>query len=101
VDHLIAKKHEGLTVLENLVFACFLCNSYKGDNLSGIDPQSARIVRLFNPRRDAWTWHFLWNGPTLVGLTPNGRATIAVLRINRPDAVLLRRSLLEEGVSFA
>ena len=100
VDHIIAQQHAGPTILENLAWACFRCNSHKGTNLSGVDPESAQVVRLFHPRSDVWAGHFAWSGPRLVGLTPIGRVSVIVLRVNRPDAVLLRASLLEEGVSF-
>lgn len=96
-DHIIAQKHQGPTELDNLAFACFLCNSAKGPNLSGIDPTTKRIVRLFHPRRDAWNQHFKWKGPILTGRTSIGRATIVVLEINTPQQVLLRRLLLAEG----
>jgi hypothetical protein len=101
IDHIIAKKHAGRGTAPNLALACFRCNSHKGANISGVDPVSAQIVRLFHPRQDAWRKHFTWRGPRLVGLTPIGRVTIAVLKINRPDAVLVRASLLEEGISFS
>ena len=100
VDHVIARQHAGSSTARNLALACFRCNSYKGPNLSGVDAQSVRIVRLFHPRRDAWAKHFVWDGPRLVGMTSIGRATITVLRINRPDVVRLRSTLIEEGVSF-
>jgi hypothetical protein len=44
--------------------------------------------------------HFRWSGERLKGKTPQGRTTIEVLRINRPDVVALRRSLRAEGVQF-
>lgn len=98
MDHAIPQKHGGPTALENLALSCFYCNTHKGPNLSGIDPQTEELVRLFHPRRDRWEDHFQWEGPVLAGRTPTGRATIQVLRINRADAVAVRRSLLEEGV---
>ncbi|WP_438011552.1 HNH endonuclease signature motif containing protein [Sorangium sp. So ce321] len=98
IDHIIAQKHGGVTVPENLGFACFYCNSYKGPNIAGIDPASGRIVRLYHPRKDRWSKHSRWDGPLLVGSSAIGRATIAVLAINHPDAVALRASLIEEGV---
>lgn len=100
-DHIIARQHGGPTTAANLALACFRCNSHKGPNLSGVDPISGRIVRLFHPRKDSWTEHFIWKGPLLLGLTPAGRATVMVLQINRPDAVVLRATLLEEGVAFS
>ena len=98
VDHIIAKKHGGGSEPENLAMACFYCNSYKGPNIAGIDPETNEIVRLFHPRRDEWPHHFQWEHATLSGLTPMGRATIQVLGINHPDAVAVRESLVHEGV---
>jgi 5-methylcytosine-specific restriction endonuclease McrA len=34
IDHIIAKKHGGATVPENLCLACFYCNSFKGPNIA-------------------------------------------------------------------
>ena len=98
VDHIIAKKHGGATEPTNLALACFYCNSYKGPNIAGIDPQTNEIVRLFHPRKDKWAYHFQWENATLSGLTPVGRATIQVLGINHPNAVTVRESLMREGV---
>ncbi len=33
-----------------------------------------------------------------MGRTPIGRATVAVLEVNHPDAVAVRQALIEEGV---
>lgn len=98
IDHIIAQKHGGPSHAMNLSWSCFYCNRYKGPNIAGVDPETGRIVRLFHPRKDLWTRHFRWNGPVLVGKTTTGRATIAVLAINHPDAVTLRGALIEEGV---
>jgi hypothetical protein len=54
-------------------------------------------VRLFNPRKDRWIRHFVWDGPILVGRTITGRVTIALLEINRPEAVEFREYLLRES----
>jgi 5-methylcytosine-specific restriction endonuclease McrA len=82
IDHIIPRKHGGRTTADNLALSCFYCNSYKGPNLSGIDPMAEQIVTLFHPKRDRWEDHFQWLGPLLRGLTPVGRATITVLNIN-------------------
>jgi len=97
IDHALAKSHGGKAVLENLVLSCFFCNNRKGPNLSGIDPDTGSVVRLFNPRRDRWQRHFRWQGPILVGRTRSGRATIAVLDINAGLRVTLREFLILEG----
>jgi hypothetical protein len=101
IDHVVAQQHAGATESPNLAFACLRCNSHKGPNLSGIDPETREVVRLFNPRQQKWEEHFRWVRAKLVGRTPAGRATIAVLQINRADAVLARAALLAEGISFA
>ena len=33
VDHVIALKHNGATTAENLAYACWRCNRYKGTDL--------------------------------------------------------------------
>jgi hypothetical protein len=98
IDHVIAVSHGGPTRSENLCLACFACNSFKGPNLAGIDSTTRKVVPLFNPRRHKWTRHFRWNGAVLVGRTPQGRATIATLRINLDHRVAHRQALIEEGV---
>ena len=85
---------------ENLCWACFRCNSHKGPNLAGLDEKTGQMARLFNPRTDTWKEHFNWSGPKLIGRTPVGRVTINVLSMNRMETVLLRRSLLAEGIRF-
>ena len=98
IDHIIARKHGGKTELDNLALSCFYCNSYKGSNVAGVDPIDGAIVRLYNPRSDIWGDHFEWKGPLLVARTAIGRVTIAVLVINHPDAIVVRESLIQEGI---
>jgi hypothetical protein len=97
IDHVIAQKHRGKTTAGNLALACFPCNKNKLSDLSGIDPVTRRIVRIFHPRRMSWRRHFRWDGPWLVGRTPVGRATIVTLNINAPLRVRLRGELLANG----
>lgn len=97
IDHVIARKHGGPTVAGNLALACFYCNSFKGSDIAGLDPKTNGLTRLFHPRRHRWARHFRWDGPELVGRTAIGRTTIRVLQINRPEALILRESLMAEG----
>lgn len=97
-DHIIARQHGGESSIDNLAFACCFCNRFKGPNLSGVDPKSTDVVRLFDPRRDVWEDHFEWQGAWLIGRTASARATIQALRLNRPDAVGVRALLMREGV---
>ena len=98
IDHIVAKQHGGKTSLKNLAEACLRCNSHKGPNLSGIDPDSGELVRLFHPRIDKWADHFRWKGPRILGITPIGRATIVVLDMNHSDSLAVRAALIAEGV---
>jgi hypothetical protein len=89
--------HGGQSSEDNLALACFYCNTHKGPNIAGVDPQSGEVVRLFHPRKDLWADHFLWDGAMMKARTPVGRATIHVLRINDPEYVAVRVSLIAEG----
>jgi hypothetical protein len=73
------------------------CNAFKGPNVAGYDPESDSLQPLFNPRQDAWSEHFAWDGPKLKGLTPIGRTTIDVLRINQSERVEHRRLAIAAG----
>jgi hypothetical protein len=96
IDHIIAKKHGGPTAATNLALSCFHDNSHKGSNIAGLDGKTRKLVRLFNPRRHKWARHFRWKGPYLLGRTAVGRVTVAVLNINDPFRIALRRELIED-----
>jgi hypothetical protein len=98
IDHVIAEQHGGRTTAENLAIACFACNHHKGPNLAGIDPKSGQRAWLFNPRTQRWLRHFRSKGPVIVGRTPVGRATAAVLQMNAPHRIAQRAELIAEGV---
>jgi 5-methylcytosine-specific restriction endonuclease McrA len=58
IEHIIARQHLGSDDPSNLCLACIHCNSHKGPNLTGIDPDTGAIVKLLNPRQDRWADHF-------------------------------------------
>jgi hypothetical protein len=89
-DHLIALKHGGETISANLALACFDCNRFKGPNIASLDPVTRKLVALFNPRTQTWSEHFKLNGPRIVPLTPIGRATEQLLRLNTRSRVEAR-----------
>ena len=97
VEHIIPQKHGGSDALGNLALACYFCNTHKSSNLTEIDPQTKRIVRLFNPRRHRWERHFRWKGVVIVGKTAIGRATVRVFGMNLSERVALRETLLQLG----
>jgi len=97
LEHVVAKQHAGSDDPANCAWSCRRCNYRKGPNLSGKDPLTGNIVRLFDPRRQSWARHFKWLGALLAGRTQCGRATIAVLDINHPDRLKLRQTLIGAG----
>lgn len=90
VEHIIARQHGGSDDPSNLALASYHCNLHKSPNLTGIDPESGQVTRLFDPRQDAWEDHFDRIGTLIVGRTPIGRATVAVLAMNADDIRELR-----------
>jgi hypothetical protein len=91
VEHIRPVARGGKSDRENLWLSCRTCNAHKADRLSGVDPQSRRCVRLFNPRRQSWNRHFRWSGIHIEGVTPTGRATVATLHLNDPAHLVPRQ----------
>ncbi|MGA2175884.1 MAG: HNH endonuclease signature motif containing protein [Verrucomicrobiota bacterium] len=69
VEHIIPRQHGGTEDSRNLALACPECNLAKGPNLTGIEPDRGKVVRLFDPRRDKWTQHFAYDGARIAGKT--------------------------------
>jgi hypothetical protein len=82
--------HGGTDDLGNLALACIDCNLHKGPNLSGIDPETGKVVELLNPRVKQWDDQFEWDGIYIYGSTDSGRATVKVLAMNSEDQLALR-----------
>jgi hypothetical protein len=62
IDHIVPEVLGGATVEGNLWLACSLCNSSKGARVAALDPVTGEMVALFNPRRQSWPDHFVWEG---------------------------------------
>ena len=77
----------GFTAKEVTLFSD---HAHKGPNLSGLDPESGALVRLFHPRQDQWDEHFERNGVIIVGRTAIGRATVGLLKMNAADRRRIR-----------
>jgi HNH endonuclease len=98
IDHIIAQKHGGRTVSENLALACLVCNRHKGSDLTTIDPMTQEITPLFHPRSHTWLEHFVLEDSAIVGITQLGRATAFLLMFNNPTRLLQRRALMTQGL---
>jgi len=94
IDHIIARKHGGRTIADNLALSCALCNKHKGSDVASIDPDTETIVPLYHPRRDRWSDHFQVHTAHFVPLSPTGRVTVRLLQLNHPDRVAERILLL-------
>lgn len=99
IEHIIPEARGGKTVAENLWLACHACNEFKAARVHGRDPATGRRIRLWNPRRQIWRDDFAWSddGTEMIGLTLCGRATIAALRLNRPELVAARWLWVQVG----
>lgn len=99
VDHIIPESKGGTSEEKNLIMACPMCNSHKADRVNGRDVNTGEIVPLFNPRNENWSAHFEWDesGAVIIGKTPVGRVTIALLNMNHPDTVAARQLWVEAG----
>ncbi len=92
VDHVVAEKHGGATDIDNLAFACWRCYRHKVSDLTSFDPQTRQRSPLFNPRTQVWTEHFAYEGERIIGLTPEGRTTVNLLRLNSEERLSERLS---------
>jgi len=97
VDHVIAQKHGGQTALDNLALSCLPCNRRKSSDIGAIDPETGKFVRLFDPRHPTWSEHFQFDSARIVGLTPEGRATVEFLQFNSAERLQERIELIRLG----
>jgi HNH endonuclease len=96
-DHIIPERHGGVARLDNLAWACPICNFYKGADVGTCDPATGRFAFLFNPRTQRWRRHFRLNGPAIEPLTASGRVTIALPRLNSVARIQERQLPLASG----
>ena len=75
VDHVISRKHGGLSDSANLALSCERCNRAKGSDVGSVLGSDGHFTRLFNPRIDAWPQHFCLTGALIEPLTEIGQAT--------------------------
>ena len=83
VDHYHPLSANGPDLLENLIYACFRCNVYKGDYWAA----PPIINRILNPLQDDFSQHFYEDTVSggLVSLTETGGFHIHRLNLNRPQ----------------
>src|SRR5260370_14763213 len=97
VEHIISRKHGGLSEVDNLALACVFCNRYKGSDIASVIPGRNELVRFYNPRSDRWRNHFRFNGLIIEPLSEIAEATIRILQMNHDDHILERQILRKRG----
>lgn len=96
VDHIISLKHGGSSDVDNLAFACALCNRAKGSDVGSI-ATSGEFTRFFNPRTDRWLDHFRLEGATIHPLTPIGEVTVRIFGFNDSARLHEREEMIRFG----
>lgn len=89
LDHIDPLSLGGLSEPANLALCDGGCNGHKHNKTHHFDPMTMSLSRLFHPRLDKWAAHFQWNEDEtlIIGITPVGRATVDLLRVNRESNV--------------
>lgn len=97
VDHIISVKHGGSSDVDNLAYACTLCNRAKGSDVGSIS-SSGEFIRFFNPRTDLWAEHFRLDGATIQPLTPIGEVTTHIFGFNETARLHEREEMIRFGI---
>lgn len=95
IEHIQPVSRGCETTAENLALSCQTCNNCKYIKTEAVGPATNLIAPLFHPRQMSWEEHFAWNDDAtqMLGLTPIGRATIALMQTNRDSLKNIRRVL--------
>jgi hypothetical protein len=62
VEHIVARQHGRNRRQRKPGFRLLPLQCAQGLNLSGLDPETGALVRLFHPRQDQWDEHFEGRG---------------------------------------
>lgn len=92
VEHVFPQSRGGSNEPDNLALACRACNLRKQDRTEFLDEVTGSAAAIFDPRKNKWSEHFEFDPDTCFvhGLTPTGRATVALLDLNNAQQVRAR-----------
>ena len=83
IDHIYNEAKGGPTSLDNLAYACAVCNHKKGENLAGYIAEIGQAFLLYHPRKDTWEDHFDLTSTGRLALKTNvAKAAAAQLKLN-------------------
>lgn len=97
IDHIIAEKHGGETVAENLALSCMICNLRKGTDIGSLHPATNELHPLFHPREMIWSEHFKLVSDKIIGLSAVAETTAHFMKFNIPTRVSERVALRQAG----
>jgi hypothetical protein len=97
IDHIIAERHGGKTISENLCLSFYDCNHAKASDIASTDPLTGTATFLFHPRKQIWDEHFRLNEALITPISPEGRVTVLLLYLNSEARIIERRMLLTLG----
>ena len=99
IDHIWPLIEGGTNDIENLAYACMLCNRLKWNKTMALDPVTQLNVRLYNPRTDVWENNFQWSGDylSIIGISSTGRAMVVALQLNREKLIQYRKEMFNIG----
>lgn len=99
IEHIISIKHGGNSNLQNLAYACPICNFNKGTDIATVLKDESVPIRFFHPRKDIWVNHFQIHSSGLINAqTQIAKATIKILDFNHPDSIIEREMLIRNGL---
>jgi hypothetical protein len=100
IEHIIALKHGGQTISENLALACSTCNEFKGTDLGSLDWElKGEFEFFYNPRTQIWGEHFqIEESGGIIPLTAEARVTVRIFRFNDEERIEERKALMEIGI---
>jgi hypothetical protein len=102
IEHIISLKHGGSNDLENLAYACQICNFSKGTDIATFIGLPTNIIRFYNPRIDIWTENFEIDSSGFIApISQIGEATIKILELNHPESIIERKEMLRFGLFYS
>lgn len=96
IEHIISRKHGGITIFDNLAYSCSHCNNNKGSDLATMLLPDKTLVGFFNPREHIWEEHLEILESVFYPKSPIGEATIKVFKLNDIDRIIERRVIANQ-----
>jgi hypothetical protein len=98
VDHIVPiERHLGSEGINNLASSCINCNLNKSSDVASYDADTLELVALYNPRTQNWGDHFQLKDGYMIGLTPVGRVTVRLLKMNASQQEVEFRLYLQQS----